>query len=305
MPAPSCQGERASAPAYRIIRLTLQVVWTNLREMTGAIDWNGLASLLFVPGTRPERFGKALASGAGVVCIDLEDAVPIDGKGEAREAAVAAVAPTVAIRINQVTTRDGLADLLALADRLPEAVLLPKIEHGEQIALVASVLGPGARLVPLIETPRGLRHAHRIAAHPQVVALMLGGADMAAELGVALAWEPLRAARAALVLAAAEAGKPAIDVPWIMLDDADGLAREAAAARDLGFTAKAAIHPAQIDIIEAAFRPTAAQIAEAREALAAFQAAGGAAVRHDGRMLEAPVMRAYGRILARAGVTDA
>ena len=273
--------------------------------MTGAIDWNGLASLLFVPGSRPDRFAKALASDAGIVCVDLEDAVPAEGKVAARAAAVTALGPRIAIRINQLTTRAGLADVLALAERLPEAVLLPKVEHEEQVAIVASVFGSQARLIPLIETPRGLRRASRIAAHPQVVALMFGGADMAAELGVALAWAPLLAARGALVLAAAEAGKPVIDVPWIALDDGDGLAREAAAARDLGFTAKAAIHPAQIAAIEAAFRPTETEIADARTALTAFRAAGGAAVRHEGRMLEAPVMRAYGRVLARAGDDDA
>lgn len=274
-------------------------------KMAGTVDWNGLASLLFVPGSRPERFGKALASGAGLVCIDLEDAVPADGKAEARAAAVGAIAPGLAIRINQVTTRDGLADLLALAQRPPDAVLLPKIEHEEQVALVAGVLGANARLVPLIETPRGLRHAARIAAHPSVMALMFGGADMAAELGVTLAWAPLLTVRSQLILAAAEAGKPAIDVPWIGLDDADGLARETAAAKALGFSAKAAIHPAQVATIEAAFRPTAAEIADARNAEAAFAAAGGAAVRHNGKMLEAPVMRAYRRILARAGENNA
>ncbi len=194
-------------------------------------NWDGLASLLFVPGTRPERFAKALASGAGLVCIDLEDAVPADGKAAARAAAVAAIAPGIAVRINQVTTRDGLADLLALAEAVTlPPVFVPKVEHEEQVAIVAGVLGPAARIVPLIETPRGLRRAHRIAAHPQVAALMFGGGDMAAELGVQLAWEPLLHARGAFLVAAGEAGKPTIDVPWIALDDSDGLAREAAAA---------------------------------------------------------------------------
>jgi citrate lyase beta subunit len=277
--------------------------------MSGAgdqVDWDALASVLFVPGSRPDRFAKALASGAGLVCIDLEDAVPPDGKAGAREAAVAAIAPGLAIRVNAVTTREGLADLLALAaaPRLPP-IFLPKVEHEEQLAIVAGVLGGGAELVALIETPRGLRHAHRIAAHPRVAAVMFGGGDMAAELGVALAWAPLLHARSAFVAAAAEAGRPAIDVPWIALDDAPGLADEAARARDLGFSAKAAIHPAQVDAIEAAFRPAPDAVAEARAAEAAFAEAGGGAARFKGKMLEAPVMRAYRRILARAGEGDA
>lgn len=270
------------------------------------VNWDALASVLFVPGSRPDRFGKALASGAGLVCVDLEDAVPAPDKAAARDAALAAIGPGLAIRINPVTTRDGLADLLALAaaPQLPP-VFVPKVEHEEQLAIVAGVLGERAALVPLIETPRGLRRAYRIAAYPRVPAMMFGGGDMAAELGVALAWEPLLHARSAFVVAAAEAGKPAVDVPWISLDDAAGLADEAERARALGFTAKAAIHPAQVAAIEATFRPTPTAVEEARQAEAAFAAAGGGAARFNGKMLEAPVMRAYRRTLARAGEVDA
>ena len=268
------------------------------------MTWEALASVLFVPGSRPDRFAKALGSGAGLVCIDLEDAVPPDDKPAARAATVSAIGPRVAVRINQVATGDGLADLLALAGLTPAAVFVPKVEHEEQVALVAGVLGSAA-IVPLIETPRGLRRAHRIAAHRQVAALMFGGGDFAAELGVALSWEPLAWARGMLLAAAAEAGKPTIDVPWIALDDADGLAAEAGRSRQLGFTAKAAIHPQQVAAIEAAFRPSATELDEARAAVAAFAAAGGGAVRFNGRMLEAPVMRSYRRILARVGENDA
>ena len=268
----------------------------------GQVDWNALASVLFVPGARPDRFGKALASGAGLTCIDLEDAVPADGKTAARDAAMAAVGPGVAVRVNQVATRDGLADLLALATIPdPPPVFVPKVEHEEQVAIVAGALGPTAAIVPLIETPRGLRRAHRIAGHPQVAALMFGGGDMAAELGVQLGWAPLLWARGAFLASAAEAGKPTIDVPWIALDDPEGLGTEVERARALGFTAKAAIHPAQVAAIEAGFRPSDAAVEEARAAQAAFAAAGGGAARFNGRMLETPLMRAYARVLARAG----
>lgn len=265
----------------------------------GALD--ALASLLFVPGARPERFARALESGAGLVCIDLEDSVPADGKAAARAAAIAAIGPRLAVRVNVLASRDGLIDLVALADAAvrPAAVLIPKVEHAAEVAIAAGALAPGQPIVPLIETPLGLDHAAAIAAHPQVAAMMFGGGDMAAELGVDIAWEPLLAARGAFLLACARAGKPAIDVPWVALDDADGLAAEAARARGLGFSAKAAIHPAQVPAIEAAFRPSTDEVAEARAALAAFAAAGGAAVRFNSRMLEAPVMRRYQRNLAR------
>lgn len=263
----------------------------------------GLVSLLFVPGARPERFAKALASDADVVCIDLEDAVPANAKDDARAAAIAAIGPRVAIRVNGVRTLAGLADLLAVAaaPALPELVLVPMAESAEEIAIVAAVLGAGARLVPLVESARGLAAAAAIAAAPGVVAMMFGGGDLSAELGVALAWKPLAVARGLFVLACAGAGVPAIDVPFIALDDADGLAQEARHAGAIGFQAKAAIHPAQLGAIHAALRPDASTVAKARAALAAFAAGDGGAVRHEGRMLEAPVMRRYHKILAMAG----
>lgn len=263
----------------------------------------GLVSLLFVPGSRPERYAKALAAGASSVCIDLEDAVPADGKEAARDAAIAAIGPRVAIRVNGVRTRAGLADLLALAaaPSLPELVLVPMVESAEEIRIVAAILGQAAAIVPLIETPRGLAVAAEIAAVPQVAAMMFGGGDFSAELGVALAWEPLAVARGLFLLACAQGGVPAIDVPYVDLGNADGLAEEARKAGMMGFAAKAAIHPAQLDAIHDAMRPAADAVAEAREAMAAFEAAGGAAVRFNGRMLEAPLMRRYAGILAAAG----
>ena len=276
---------------------------------------NGLASVLFVPGSRPERTPKALACGADAVCIDLEDSVPALEKAQARTAALTQIRRAIgsgerrlALRINGIATRAGLEDLLALADAeaLPALLFVPMVESAAQIGIVAAVLGartPG--IVPLIETVKGLRAAHDIASAPGVVAMMFGGGDFAAELGVELAWEPLLAARGAFILAAAAAGIAAIDVPFIALDDAEGLLAETRAAKRLGFSAKAAIHPAQVDVINSALRPTAEEIAEAEEAAKVFAAAGGAAVRFKDRMLEAPIMRRYQRILAMRRKNDA
>lgn len=265
-------------------------------------------SLLFVPGHRADRFGKARAAGAGLTVIDLEDAVPAADKRAARAAALAefgaaAEAGSLAgwgLRINAIATPAGIADLAALADAavLPPCLLVPMVESPVELAVVAGALGrrcPG--LIPLIETPAGLRSALAIALAPAVVALMFGGADFAAALGVALAWEPLLAARSTMVLAAAEARVPAIDVPFIGLDDQDGLAEETARAQALGFAAKAAIHPAQVPLIHRVFAPTPVQVAEAQDALAAFEAGGGQAIRFRGRMLEAPIIRRYQAIL--------
>jgi (S)-citramalyl-CoA lyase len=263
-------------------------------------------SLLFVPGHRPDRFGKAAAAGAGLTVIDLEDAVPAADKPAARSAALAqfgeagAALPAWGLRINPVTTAAGIADLAVLGEAavLPPVLLIPMVENPIELKIVANALGSRAPgLVPLIETPAGLRVAHQIGKAPCVIALMFGGGDFSAELGVALAWEPLVAARSQLVMAAAEARVPAIDVPFIMLDDQDGLADEARRARQLGFAAKAAIHPAQLPAIHQAFQPTDAEVAEAREALAAYAAGGGQAIRFKGRMLEAPFIRRYQAVL--------
>ena len=261
-----------------------------------------MTSLLFVPGSKPERFAKALASDADTVCIDLEDAVPPDGKAAARAAAIAAIAPRVAIRINGVATRAGLADLLALAAApvLPELIFVPMVESSEEIRIARAVLGDAAHFVPLIETPVGLAAAAAIAAAPGVAAMMFGGGDFSASLGVALAWEPLLVARSQFILAAAAAGVPAIDVPFIAMDDEAGLAVESRQARMLGFQAKAAIHPAQLPAIHAAMRPDVAEVTAAREALVAWAEAQGGAVRFKGRMLEAPMVKRYAAIVAMA-----
>lgn len=267
-------------------------------------------SLIFVPGSRPDRFAKARAAGAGLTVIDLEDAVPPADKAAARDAALAQIASGEAgwaIRINAVTTAAGIADLNALAvgDIMPATLLVPMVESPVEVEIVARVLGERCpALVPLVETPKGLRHAHLIAAAPGVAAMMFGGGDFSGELGVALAWEPLLAARGAFIIACAEAKVPTIDVPFIGLDDADGLADECAKARALGFAAKAAIHPSQVATIEAAFAPSDKDVAEAEAAIAAYDAAGGKAIRFKGRMLEAPVIRNYRAILERKGSKD-
>jgi citrate lyase beta subunit len=282
--------------------------------MTMSSDHNeatlGVQSLLFVPGSRPDRFTKALASGADCVCVDLEDAVPPEGKDQARAAALAAVAeaPQLAIRINAVHTPAGQADLVALAEATvrPRMLLLPMVEEVAEVEIVRDALGGNCMpLVPLIETVRGLGNAGAIAADPAVGMVMFGGADFSAELGVPLTWEATAVARSQLVMACAGAGKAAIDVPFIALDDAAGLAEECRRAKAIGFAAKAAIHPAQIAGIHAAFRPTGEEIAEAMAAEEAFRAAGGAAVRFNGKMLEIPVMRRYRRILALKEAIDA
>lgn len=262
-------------------------------------------SLLFVPGSRPDRFAKAKAGGADLTVIDCEDAVAPSDKQAAREEALAQIADGGAgwaVRINGVATAAGIADLAALiaAGVLPETLLVPMVENAAQLDVIAGALGDRCpALVPLIETPRGLRHALEIASHASVAAVMFGGGDFSGELGVELAWEPLLAARQQVILACAEARKPAIDVPFIALDDEAGLAEESARARALGFAAKAAIHPRQIPAIRAAFAPSLAEVEEARAALQAYAEGGERAIRFAGKMLEAPMIKHYRALIAR------
>lgn len=263
-------------------------------------------SLLFVPGSRPERFAKAKASGAGLVVIDLEDAVGPADKVSAREAALNQIAEAgdgFAIRINGIATAAGIRDLAALVDSdvVPAMLMVPMVESAVELDIVASAMGDRCpELIPLIETPHGLRHALAIAKHPKVCALMFGGADFSGELQVPVAWDPLLGARYQLVLTCAEARVPLIDVPYIHLDDTEGLRRECEQARAIGIATKSAIHPNQVPVIEKVFAPTTTQIAEAEEALRIYEQNGCKAVRHKGRMLEAPMIKTYRAVIARS-----
>ncbi|MFP5516535.1 MAG: aldolase/citrate lyase family protein [Alphaproteobacteria bacterium] len=271
-------------------------------------------SWLFTPATRPERFDRAVHSGADVLIIDLEDAVPPADKATARDTAMAALAtpPAVpilrALRINAPVTPEGLEDLLALSrlprNGRPDCVIVPKVDSAEMIRWMDTLFdGTGAPmpLVALIESARGVAAVEDIArASPRLAALFFGAADLSADLGCATAWEPLLSARSRLVNAAALAGIEAVDSPFFALTDAAGLERETAAALALGFGAKAAIHPGQIATINAALTPTEAEVAHARRVLA--ESAKGVAV-VDGRMIDEAMARKARRILSRAADT--
>lgn len=265
-------------------------------------------SILFVPGHRPERFAKALATGADAVVIDLEDAVPPGEKAAARAAAMARPSAldgvALGVRINPLPTPEGIADLAALlGGTAPDFLMLPKAESPEELRIVQRAFARAPRppqLLALIESAEGLASAGAIAAEPGCAALGFGGVDLAADLGCAFAWEQLLAHRAALVVAAARSGRGVVDVPFLALDDEAGLAEETRRAQALGFTAKLAIHPRQVATIQAVLTPGTEEVARARRVLDAMEAAGGGVCVVDGRMVDAPVARAARRVLARA-----
>jgi (S)-citramalyl-CoA lyase len=267
-------------------------------------------SWLFAPGTRPDRFAKAAEIGADVLIIDLEDAVAPDDKPGARKTALDFVsqhketATAVAIRINGLDTRVGIADVDALlaSDAAPDYLVLPKTESAGHLQILDRLLTTAKRpthLVGLIESNRGLAAVEAIAgATPRLAALMLGAADMAADLGAATAWAPLAYVRSRLVLACALAGVGSIDSPFFDVHDAKGLASEAADAVAFGFPAKAAIHPGQVGAINDAFTPTPEAIKHAEAVLAANTKGVGVV---DGQMIDEAVARKARRVLAAAG----
>ena len=269
-------------------------------------------TLLFVPADRPDRFDKALASGAHLVCLDLEDAVAPQRKQLAREATLTYLdrctsQDRLAVRINRVASREGLSDILCLcqAHTRPATLLLPKVESVAEIEIVVSALGSlEVGLIPLIESVKGLADVASIATASPCTAVLFGGHDFASELGVAMEWEPMLLARSTIAHACAAAGIPAIDAPSVAFEDEAQLEHDTRRAKALGFTAKAAIHPAQIAPIHRVFHPTDEEIAEARDAIEAFRFASGAAVQFRGRMLDKPMMRRYELTLARADLAS-
>jgi citrate lyase subunit beta/citryl-CoA lyase len=285
-----------------------------------------MTTMLFVPGDRPERVAKAIASGADCVAIDLEDAVAASAKDRARRDAVAAIRAAtaaqcrLAVRVNARATGLLHLDIAALATvwSMLDLVVLPMVPDGQTVrdvvteferaddGLVAGTSGP--LLLPMIETARGVLAAPEIAlASPRVLTLALGPADLASELGVTPTPDgvELLHARSQLVLAAAAAGRPApLDGPWLTLDDDEGLRRSARHAKALGFGGKQAIHPRQLDVITAAFTPTDAELAWAKAVDTAFTAAeakGVSAVRlEDGTFVDYPVARRARALLDQA-----
>jgi (S)-citramalyl-CoA lyase len=270
-------------------------------------------SFIFAPGLRPDMFPKALASGADMVCVELEDGVAPKEKDAARRSALALFESPQAddgveriVRINCLRTAFGLADVGAVlaTDTPPPALMLPKVMTPDEVVWLDDLLterGHDCRLHVIIETNAGLEAVHHIArASPRIDALFFGGVDMAAELGCLNAWEPLLHARSRIVHAAASAGIDAIDVPYLDLEDPEGMEREASLARDLGFCGKGSIHPKQISILNGVFTPDAAAIAHAERILQAFAAADSGMVVVDGKLIEKPVLREMHRILSIA-----
>ena len=264
--------------------------------------------LMFVPGSRPERYEKAIATGADQVCIDLEDAVAPGDKESARASLFAFLAQApqghseIGLRINPLSTALGQADLAALAASglTPAFVMLPKVETVAELRQADAALAAiDTVFIAQIETPTGLLDARDIAAaSPRLQALMFGGFDYIVALRGRASWESFFHPRVQLATIAAEAGIGCLDVPWLDIKDEAGLVAETDRVIALGFTAKAAIHPAQVEPIQRRYLPTADEYARAQRVIEALAANRGEAIQLDGKLVDRPIEIAAERAVA-------
>ena len=271
-------------------------------------------SFIFVPGLRPELYPKALASGADIVCVELEDGIAPHNKDEAREKTMALFTEPQAedgveriVRINCLRSAVGLDDVQAIlaTDMPPPALMLPKVVSPDEVVWLDDLLterGHDTRLHIIIEMNAGLEAVFDIArSSPRIDALFFGGVDMAADLRCKNAWEPLLYARSRVVHAAASIGVDAVDVPYLDLEDLEGMKIAAQQAKDLGFSGKGASHPRPIADLNGGFTPSTEGMGRARKVVTGFEEANTGLVVVDGKLIEKPVVREMRRILSVAG----
>ena len=270
-------------------------------------------SFIFTPGLKPEMFPKAIKSGTDMVCVELEDGIAPQDKNLARKLAIKLFETKQnddgierILRINSLREKFGIDDVQAILNTKtpPPALMIPKVKSSEEIILLDSLLTEkrhNCRLHIIIETNEGLEKAYDIAnCSNRIDALFFGGVDMSAELRCENKWEPLLYARSRIVHAASSAGIDAIDVPFLDLDDPEGMKKEAIKAKELGFSGKGSIHPKQIPILNEVFTPSEEVIQRAKKITSTFEKANTGLVVIEGKLIEKPVLRDMYRILAVA-----
>ncbi|HEY3792062.1 MAG TPA: CoA ester lyase [Bradyrhizobium sp.] len=280
-----------------------------------------MRSLLFVPGHSAKMMAKAASSGADVLVLDLEDAVHPDSKPAARQLVVevldsrAAASPQLYVRVNALDTIWCAEDVEAVMPSRPDGIMLPKPFGPEDLDRLDQSMTrwehttrrDQTRIVAVCtETPAAtLSLAAKPWARPRLAGLLWGGEDLSAAIGATANRDvdgrythPFALARSLCLFAAHAAGVAAIDAVFTDFRDSESLGREADAARRDGFSAKAAIHPSQVDIINRSFTPTEAERVWAERVLAAFDASRNGVVQIDGVMLDAPHRTQAQRIMA-------
>ena len=284
-----------------------------MSELVKKNKFQSRRSFLFTPGIRPELFPKAIKSGADIVCVELEDGIAPKDKDEARKKTLSLFEHKMEnknietiVRVNCLREAFGIEDLQAIlkTDNPPPGIMVPKVRTPDEVILLDNLLterGHETRLHIIIETNAALEAAYEIAhSSSRIDALFFGGVDMAAELRCDLAWEPLLFARSRVVHAAASAELDVLDVPYLDLDDHEGMIDAASKAKSLGFSGKGSIHPKQIQALNEVFTPSEQEIKKAKRIVSAFEEADTGLIVIDGKLIEKPVLREMYRILTIA-----
>ncbi len=253
-------------------------------------------SVLYIPGSKERALEKAKTLPVDAIIFDLEDAVAMDEKENARDLLAGALASgdfgtrMKIVRINGFDTRWGLADAHAAATMACDAVLLPKVESAAQVQALADIVGDRP-IWAMMETPRGMLNAPEIAAHPQLQGFVMGTNDLAKDLNTRFRPDrlPMMAGLGLCLLGARAEGITIVDGVYNAFKDDEGLKAECDQSRDMGFDGKTLIHPAQVAIANAAFAPTEAELALASRQIEAFEeasAAGLGVAVVDGKIVE-------------------
>lgn len=286
-------------------------------------DFRSLRSWMFVPGDSERKLARCWSSAADAIIVDLEDSVTADNKVAARTIAAEAirqakadgVTAAIFIRLNALPTGLAEGDVVATIGSGPDGYVVPKVAGPADVASYAALLAraeaPGAKRTALIpiatELPEAIFRLREIAhAHERVSGLFWGMEDLGTELSSRRTRSPngemleaFRMVRSLALFAAASAGIACVDTPFVDFSNAEGLMKEATEASWMGYTGKLAIHPSQVDAINDAMSPTPEEIEEARTILRMSRDGGGAAFRHNGRMVDTPHLAAAERLLAR------
>ncbi|MCV2888045.1 HpcH/HpaI aldolase/citrate lyase family protein [Ruegeria aquimaris] len=267
-------------------------------------------SVLYIPGSKERALDKARSLPVDAIIFDLEDAVAADEKDNARETLKVALAEggygqkVRIVRINGLDTPWGRADAEAVREMDADVVLLPKVGGAADVDALAAITGD-LPIWAMMETPRGMLNAAQIAAHPLLTGFVMGTNDLAKELQTRFRADrlPMMTSLGLCLLAAKAEGLIAIDGVYNAFKDDEGLAAECAQGRDMGFDGKTLIHPAQVDIANAAFAPSEAEIDLARRQIAAFaevEASGQGVAVVDGKIVENLHVATAREILAKA-----
>jgi citrate lyase subunit beta/citryl-CoA lyase len=262
-------------------------------------------SYLFVPGDRPERFDKAIATGAHVTIIDLEDAVLPERKVQARAALLAWLAQTrrrVMVRINPSGTPWYEEDCGVLQQPAVAGVMVPKAQDAGQLASLAQSLREGQAVVPLVESVAGHFAAAQLARVPRVARLAFGSFDFMSDAGIRGDAEELDAVRTHLVLVSRHAGIAApVDGVTLATDNVPQIERDVARSRRYGMGGKLCIHPRQVPLVNAGFAPSAQEVDWARRVVSALAQGQPGAVAVDGKLVDRPIELMARAILGEMG----